>query len=63
MRRPARVFGVVLLVAVLGAGGAALAATRQRGQLVRGDVFVDDNQAALGAVNEITAIPYEYRVR
>jgi hypothetical protein len=35
----------------------------RRGQLVRGDVFVDDNQAALGAVNEITAIPYAYRVR
>ncbi|MBV9914872.1 MAG: S8 family serine peptidase [Solirubrobacterales bacterium] len=39
------------------------AAGARPGQLVRGDVFVDDNQAALIAVNEITAIPYEYRVR
>jgi Subtilase family/Peptidase inhibitor I9 len=37
-------------------------ATERRGRTVSGDLFVDDNQAALGAVNEVAAIPYRYRV-
>ncbi len=34
-----------------------------RGSVVTGDLFVDDYVSALGAVNEIKAIPYAYRVR
>ncbi|MFL5830520.1 MAG: S8 family serine peptidase [Solirubrobacteraceae bacterium] len=36
--------------------------SERRGRTVSGDLFVDDNQAALGAVNEVVAIPYRYRV-
>jgi len=39
-----------------------ITATDRRGSVVTGDLFLDDNQAPLGAVNEITAIPYEYKV-
>ena len=39
-----------------------IAATDQPGSVITGDLFVDDNQGALGSVNEVTAIPYAYRV-
>ncbi len=37
-------------------------ATGASGTLVRGDLFIDDQEPALGADNELTTIPYEYRV-
>ncbi len=39
-----------------------IAASGRRGSVVTGDLFVDDNQGALGSVNEVTAIPYAYRI-
>lgn len=38
-----------------------IAASGRRGSLVTGELFVDDSPA-LGTVNEVTAIPYAYRV-
>ena len=39
-----------------------IAASGRKGSVITGDLFVDDNQGALGSVNELTAIPYAYRV-
>jgi hypothetical protein len=39
-----------------------IAASGRRGSVITGDLFVDDNQGALGSVNEVTAIPYAYRI-
>jgi hypothetical protein len=38
-------------------------ASGQRGRVVTGDLFVDDNIASNGSANEIKSIPYAYRVR
>jgi hypothetical protein len=39
-----------------------IAATSRRGSIITGDLFVDDNQGALGSVNEVSAIPYAYQI-
>ena len=39
-----------------------IAAGGRKGSVITGDLFVDDNQGALGSVNEVTAIPYAYSI-